>query len=278
MNDKSTFMTKKRAHRGTVLQRTALAGDCYRLLIEAPQIAKDARAGQFVHVLPRQAESTAPLLRRAFSIMTAKEGCIEILYRALGRGTVAMSRWQAGQEIDLLGPLGKPFDKPQHPLLLIGGGVGTPPLVMLAWQTRREQPSFLIKALIAAKTATEVLGKVELLDSGGDVAVATDDGSDGHHGFVTELLEKQFLENEINYSIYACGPLPMLRAVAVLCEKYERRALLSLEENMPCGIGVCNGCSLPVINEESEYGQYSRICVEGPSLWSDQIDWAKLRS
>jgi len=72
--------------------------------------------------------------------------------------------------------------------------------------------------------------------------------------------------------------LPMLRTVASLCEKYKRRALLSLEENMPCGIGVCNGCSLPVLNNASEYSQYSRICVDGPSLWSDQIDWSKLRS
>ncbi|MEO6906649.1 MAG: dihydroorotate dehydrogenase electron transfer subunit [Abditibacteriaceae bacterium] len=271
-------MVTKHAHRGIVVQQTALSGDCYLLLIEAPRIAKEARAGQFVHVLSRPSESTSPLLRRAFSIMTANEGHIEVLYRALGCGTVAMSRWKVGQKIDLLGPLGKPFAKPQHPLLLVGGGVGTPPLVMLAWQTRQEQPKLSVKALIAAKTTSEVLGKEEFLVSDVDVAVATDDGSEGHHGFVTELLEQQFLETKNEYSIYACGPLPMLRAVAALCEKYKRRALLSLEENMPCGIGVCSGCSFPVLNDENEYGQYARICVEGPSLWSDQIDWAKMRS
>lgn len=277
MSDKSTFRATNRAHCGKVIQQTALVGDCYRLLIEASELAQAARAGQFVHILPRQAESTAPMLRRAFSIMTAKDGCIEVLYRALGRGTTLMSRWQVGQQIDLLGPLGKPFAKPEHPLLLIGGGVGTPPLVMLAWQTQLEQPQLPIKALIAAKTAAEVLGKEDFLERSVDVAVATDDGSEGHHGFVTELLEQQFAGEDTEYSIYACGPLPMLRAVASICEKYRRRALLSLEENMPCGIGVCNGCSLPVLNGEGDYGQYSRICVEGPSLWSDQIDWAKLR-
>ncbi len=277
MSDKSTFTVNKKAHSGKVVQQTALAGDCYRMLIEAPEIAKTAGAGQFVHVLPRQVESTSPLLRRAFSIMTINNGCIEILYRALGRGTTLMSRWQAGQEIDLLGPLGRPFAKPEHPLLLIGGGVGTPPLVMLAWQTRQEQPGLTIKALIAAKTASEVLGKDDFLKSDADVAVATDDGSEGHHGFVTELLEQQFMDNQLDYSIYACGPLPMLRAVSSICTKYDRRALLSLEENMPCGVGVCNGCSIPVLNGEGDYGQYSRICVDGPSMWSDQIDWAKLR-
>jgi len=277
MSNKSTFTGAKRAHRGTVVQQISLSGDCYRLLIESPDLAKSARAGQFVHILPRERESTSPLLRRAFSIMTTNNGCIEILYRALGRGTALMSRWQVGQKIDLLGPLGKPFAKPQHLLLLIGGGVGTPPLVMLAWQTRQEQPELPIRALIAAKTTSEVLGKEDFLKSNVDVAVATDDGSEGHHGFVTDLLEQQLRDNKIDYSIYACGPLPMLRAVALICAKYERRALLSLEENMPCGIGVCNGCSIPVLNGEGDYGQYSRICVEGPSLWSDEIDWVKLR-
>lgn len=277
MNDKSTFAPKKYTHRGTVIQQTVLPGDCYRLLIEAPQIAKEARAGQFVHILPRQEESTSPLLRRAFSIMTTQNECIEILFRVLGRGTSLMSRWQEGQKIDLLGPLGTPFIKPQYPLLLVGGGVGVPPLVMLASQTRREQPQLSVKALIAAKTALEVLGRKEFLENGVDVAVATDDGSEGHPGFVTELLEQRFAESKMDCSVYACGPLPMLRAVASLCEKYGNRALLSLEENMPCGIGVCNGCSFPVLNNESEYGQFSRICVEGPALWSDQIDWTKLR-
>jgi dihydroorotate dehydrogenase electron transfer subunit len=278
MSDKSTFTMSTRSHSGTIVYQNALAGGCYRVSIESPEIAATARAGQFVHILPREIENTSPLLRRAFSIMTTNDGCIEILYRALGRGTSLMSRWQAGQKIDLLGPLGKPFAKPQYPLLLIGGGVGTPPLVMLAWQTRREHFDLPMKALIAARTTSEILGKEEFQENGVDVSVATDDGSEGHHGFVTELVEKQFVVSRTEYSIYACGPLPMLRAVASLCEKYGRRALLSLEENMPCGIGVCNGCSLPVLNNNSEYSQYCRICVDGPSLWSDQIDWAKLRS
>jgi dihydroorotate dehydrogenase electron transfer subunit len=277
MSIKSTFMTKKHTYCGTVIQQIALPGDCYRLVVNAPQIAKQARAGQFVHILTRQEESSSPLLRRAFSIMVARDDCIEILYRALGRGTSQMSRWQIGQQIDLLGPLGKPFPEPRHPLLLVGGGVGTPPLVMLAWQTRREHSKLPIKGLIAARTASELLGKKEFLEGKVDLAVATDDGSEGHHGLITDLLEQAFRESEADYAIYACGPLRMLRAVAVLCAKYNRRALLSLEENMPCGIGVCNGCSLPVLNPENEYGQYSRICVEGPSLWSDQIDWSKLR-
>lgn len=277
MNTESTFMAKRNIHKGTVINQTALPGDCYRLLIEVPQIAEEARAGQFVHIMPRPKQSTSPLLRRAFSIMSSKNGTIEILYRALGKGTTLISHWQAGQEIDLLGPLGKPFAKPEFPLLLVGGGVGTPPLVMLAWQTRREQSKLPIRALIAAKTASELLGKREFLESDVDVVVATDDGSEGHAGFVTELLEKEFVESGIEYSVYACGPLPMLCGVATLCEKYSRRALLSLEENMPCGIGVCNGCSFPVINNESEYSQYLRICVAGPSLWSDQVDWTKLR-
>jgi dihydroorotate dehydrogenase electron transfer subunit len=278
MSDKSTFTEAQAArHSGVVRRQGALAGDCHRLLLEAPQLARAARAGQFVHVLSRARQNTAPLLRRAFSILSVQDGCIEILYRALGRGTILMSRWQPGQIVDLLGPLGKPFAAPEHPVLLVGGGVGTPPLVMLATQTRRELPDLGITAFIGARTAAEMLGQQELEENQVTIHLATDDGSAGHHGYVTDLLEKHLRENAGLFSIYACGPLPMLRQTARICAKYGRRALLSLEENMPCGIGVCNGCALPVVNDEEEYYQYSRICVDGPALWSDQIDWDKLR-
>jgi len=137
-------------------------------------------------------------------------------------------------------------------------------------------PDLPITALIGARTANEVLAREELEALEAVVQIATDDGSEGKKGYVTDLLQETLSYAKKPRSVYACGPLGMLRVVAGICAKYGQRALLSLEENMPCGIGVCNGCALPVVSDKGEYHQYSRICVEGPGMWSDQIDWEKL--
>ena len=280
---KSTFMqyqssNRHRNHQGIVREHLSLPGNYRKLRIDAPGLAQSAQAGQFIHVLTRHNSTTAPLLRRAFSIMSAQQGEIELLYRVVGRGTVMMSEWNVEQRVDLLGPLGQPFPRPDRPVILIGGGVGVPPMLMLAAQTRHESPDLPITALIGARTAREVLGKMELEKLGATVHIATDDGSVGIKGFVTSIFQKLLNNENLRGSIYACGPLGMLRGVAGICAEHGQRALLSLEENMPCGIGVCNGCALPVISDAGAYHQYSRICVEGPGLWSDQIDWEKLQS
>lgn len=264
------------AVRATVLEQVLLPGNFCHLTLSAPVIAAAARAGQFVHILSRHQASSSPLLRRAFSIMSVQGEAITLMYRIVGKGTTLMSQWKIGQSVDMLGPLGKPFALPQQDVLLVGGGVGIPPLAMLASQTCREQPHLAITTLLGARSSLEVIGIKQLEESNSKIMVATDDGSQGHHGYVTELLELT-LKQSLNYSIYACGPLPMLRQVAQICADNGLRALLSLEENMPCGIGVCNGCAVPQLNGVSVYDKYIRICTAGPSLWSDQIDWSNIR-
>lgn len=315
-------------HRARVSTLKEVAPAHYQMRLEAPLLAEAARPGQFVHVLttPNSTSWTLdPLLRRAFSIMsveTPNENSIDLLFRVEGRGTQALARARQGDKIDLIGPLGQPFDispfedssrKAQDDLfhvkqiapsaIVVGGGVGVPPLVFLS-QTLNSA-GIDVHAIIGARSAGEIVGWHELAAVCQHVAVTTDDGSRGPHGRVTDLLlplMENFLPSKAQQSVkpivYACGPLPMLRAIAQLCAAAQVRCQVSLEENMPCGIGVCNGCvvrtrqpfasdSSPdkttgavahdvnrvVGSEWSPYRAYRRVCVEGPACWADEIDW-----
>ena len=324
-------------HRACVSDAKEVAPNHYQLRLLAPELAQAARPGQFVHILTMPNAdywSFDPLLRRAFSIMsvTPQRESVDVLFRVEGRGTKALATARRGDYIDLIGPLGTPFDlspfedveattqresrdaarpsedggtmkvfhvKQSAPhALLVGGGVGVPPLVCLG--------QFLghlgveCGSIIGARSASEVIGEDEL-SAVGSVKLTTDDGSRGHHGRVTDLLFnalKEFTRQEVAPKIkpivYSCGPLPMLRAVAQVCADAEIRCQVSLEENMPCGIGVCNGCVIrarqpfarsnlerrqgrtlneEIGNEWSPYRAYRRICVEGPACWSDEIEW-----
>lgn len=244
----------------------------FSLVFKSSEIAMKARAGQFVHILPRSQSASDPLLRRAFSILRAEDGEVEVLYRVMGRGTAAMSQWSAGDLIDVIGPLGKPFEPLTEYSLLVGGGVGVPPLAMLA-STRVNQK---VEALVGARSAQEVLCRREFMRYGVPFEVTTDDGSEGHHGFVTELLQSRIesaKEAGILPTVFSCGPLPMLRAVAAICESFGTRCFVSLEENMPCGVGVCNGCVVPVTGQGDAYSRFRRICIDGPALDANDVDW-----
>jgi dihydroorotate dehydrogenase electron transfer subunit len=261
----------------------------FRMTLHAPDIAVNARAGHFVHVLARDSNSFDPLLRRAFSILAIRGDEIEILYRVEGRGTANLSRLQKDDIVDLLGPLGVPFRPPLGKALLVGGGVGVPPMAMLASQEAKRmdgEGNGGLVALLGARSETEVLCLEDFARYGVPVEIATDDGSTGHHGMVTVLLERHLQaeagdgeggkaeQGEMSIrTVYACGPLPMLRAVAAMCEKYGAPCQVSLEENMPCGVGICNGCVVPALGEGDDFTRFRRICVEGPVMDSREIDW-----
>ncbi|MBV9468820.1 MAG: dihydroorotate dehydrogenase electron transfer subunit [Abitibacteriaceae bacterium] len=256
-----------------IIEQRELTPSHYRLRLAAPEIAQTAKAGQYVHVLPRATHSFDPLLRRAFSIMRAAEDAIDILYRIEGRGTALLARRKAGETIDVLGPLGLPFAPLTTHNILVGGGVGVPPLVLLAAQA---VPEVRIQALIGARAATEIIGQEDFRDYDVPVEVATDDGSAGHQGLVTDLLERQLSQSGLTgqgLTVFACGPLPMLRVVAAMSQRYKVPCQVSLEENMPCGVGVCNGCVVPVLGAGDDYGNYRRICVDGPVLWANEVNW-----
>lgn len=269
-----TYATPRQMQAEVVSQHE-VAHRHYRLVLHAPAIAVDARPGHFIHVLPHTAYSFDPLLRRAFSILRAAPPTLEILYRIEGRGTALMAGFAPGAMVDILGPLGVPFAPLAPDSLLVGGGVGVPPMAMLASQRRDER----ITALIGARSADELICLDDFAAYEVPVEVSTDDGSRGHHGRVTELLEAKLLQarqvaDQARPTVFACGPFAMLRAVAALTAHYEVPCQVSLEENMPCGVGVCNGCVVPVLGAGDDYGSYRRICVDGPVLWAHEVNWS----
>jgi dihydroorotate dehydrogenase electron transfer subunit len=259
----------------------------------APALASGARAGQFVHV--RTGDFSGLILRRPFSLNTSDPvtGAVSIHFRTVGRGTAWFTHLRAGDTIDMLGPLGRPFevDPRSRHLLLIAGGLGIAGVRMLVDEALRDGRQ--VTLLFGAATARDVYPS-SLLPDEVEYVVATDDGSLGHHGLVTELVRGYEAWAD---QAFACGPKPMLAAlagqatgrrerlgVAKLGRKRgagrpdaygspaaRRKAYLqvSMEQNMGCAVGACLGCVVMGTN-----GQPQRVCREGPVFGSEEIDWA----
>lgn len=280
----SSVSTAPRRHvRARLLSSEEVAPHHFRFRLESSEIAQGAHAGQFVHVLPAPSAfewGFDPLLRRAFSILsTDRQSTFDVLFRALGKGTGALSRRRVGETIDLLGPLGIPFDlsafhvKQSRRAILVGGGVGVPPMIFLA-QTLRET-GIEAQAIIGARGASDVIGPSDFAAMNVPAHITTEDGSVGTRGRVTDVLGPILEKQSENLTVFTCGPLPMLRAVAAICEPLAVPCQVSMEENMPCGIGVCNGCVVKVKSDDkSPYAHYRRMCVEGPVCEAREVDWS----
>ena len=258
----------------------------------APELAIGARAGQFVHA--RTGDLSGLVLRRPFSINTADPatGLITIHFRTIGRGTDWFTHLRAGDAVDMLGPLGRPFevDPRSRHLLLIAGGLGMAGVRSLADEALRDGRQ--VTLLFGAASARDVYPS-SLLPDEVEYVIATDDGSVGHHGFVTELVPQYEAWAD---QAFACGPAPMLAAlarqaagrrerlgVAKLGRKRgggkpevagstaaRRKAFLqvSMEQNMGCAVGACLGCVIMGTN-----GQPQRVCREGPVFAADEVAW-----
>ena len=258
----------------------------------APALATGSRAGQFVHV--RTGDLSGFVLRRPFSINTADvaTGTISIHFRTIGRGTEWFTHLRPGDTIDMLGPLGRPFEvdpRSQH-LLLIAGGLGMAGVRSLADEAIRDGRQ--VTLLFGAASARDVY-PTSLLPDEVEYVIATDDGSVGHHGYVTDLLPTYEAWAD---QAFACGPEPMLHALARLAAtrssrmgvaklgrkrgagkaiqagspNARRRAFLqvSMEQRMGCAVGACLGCVVMATS-----GIPQRVCREGPVFASDEIDW-----
>jgi dihydroorotate dehydrogenase electron transfer subunit len=258
----------------------------------APELAVGSRAGQFVHV--RTGDFSGMVLRRPFSLNTTDPatGIVTIHFRVIGRGTDWFARIRPGDQIDLLGPLGRPFEvdpRSQH-LLLIAGGLGIAGVRMLADEAIRAGRQ--VTLLFGAASVREVYPS-SLLPDEVEYVVATDDGSLGHHGLVTELVVKYEAWAD---QAFACGPAPMLAALARLAAgrrgrlgvarlgrkrgggktdpvgspAARRKAFLqvSMEQNMGCAVGACLGCVVMTTS-----GTPQRVCREGPVFAAEEIAW-----
>ena len=244
--------------RVVVAERRALGA--YVVLAAPDPEGPAPRSGQFYMLAAAErwggGEDERPFLPRAFSVLRAVDGRLEFMLEAVGPGTARLCELGPGDGLWLTGPLGIGFSAPEdgRRALLCGGGVGTAPLAI--WQDELLAAGRPAPALLGFRDAAHAAG-AELL---ANPRVATDDGSAGHHGLVTELLAAE-LDAEPHTTVYACGPATMLEAVRAQCAVRGAAAQLALEAGMACGFGACFGCVVPIRG-----GGYVRLCVEGPVL------------
>ncbi|WP_136796772.1 dihydroorotate dehydrogenase electron transfer subunit [Desulfosediminicola ganghwensis] len=246
-----------------------LSDENVRLTLKAPQIASACKPGQFVMI--RAALGKDPLLRRPFSIHQAdSSGHIQVYFKIVGRGTDLLAHLKVGEEVSVLGPLGKAFtiDK-DRPVCLVGGGLGIAPMLYLAKEISRSKTGSTNGDLVilGGRTKGEVEPVMADFDEIGIRTLATtDDGSYGTKGFVTELLKSSDLP--ANTQVYACGPEPMMGAVSLWCEEQKLACQVSVESVMACGMGACLGCSRPVGD-----GKYVHVCLDGPVFDARELKW-----
>jgi dihydroorotate dehydrogenase electron transfer subunit len=276
---------------GEVLATTSFPGEQFIMRVRAPKCAAAARPGSFAHIT---CDESVPM-RRPLSIMRARGDWIEILYKTVGGGLRQLSRKRPGDEISVLGPIGQPFVfTPERPnTLLIGGGVGIPPMVFLADGLRAASNTYRPLAilgseipfpfdLLASRVPTpwlddSISSTMPLLESWGiPCRLATLSGFNGcFDGYVTDLadqwLSTQSAEELARTEVFACGPTPMLRAVAELAAGYELPCQVSLEEFMACAVGGCAGCTLPIRTPEGL--AMKRVCVDGPVFDAATVVW-----
>lgn len=262
-------------YRLEVLRHQEVAPGYWEIVLPRIGLLAQAQPGQFVSVLCRREESFDPLLRRPFSIYRAGGATFSLLYRVVGRGSRLLSTFREGEALDCVGPLGKGFsygDLPQDArVVLVGGGIGVPPIFFLS-QALMER-GIIPEVYAGFASADHVVAVDEWRRSGVPVQVATDDGSLGYRGFVTELLERRLDEAGAD-RIYACGPRPMLRAVDRIAGERHIPCQLALEEWMACGIGVCLSCVVKVADEQHPGGRWMRVCREGPVFDGGKVVWS----
>lgn len=243
-----------------IIENKELCKNIYEIMIECPEIVEVAKPGQFLHI--KANNGLDPLLRRPISISRVykDKGCISLIYQVLGRGTKEMAALKLGEEIDVMGPLGNGFpvfhDKK---CAVVGGGMGVAPLLELASSID------FCDAYLGFKSSTFKLADFKSICN--EVFVATEDGSTGIKGYVTDII------NDIaKYDIvYTCGPKLMMKKIKELCESNLVQCFVSVEERMGCGIGACLVCACRV--KEGDAWHYKKACTDGPVFEAREVDF-----
>ena len=269
-----------------VVENVAVAERTYRLRLDAPAIARTIQPGQFVMVRP--STSLDPLLGRPFALYEVVRGAdgtpeaIDVVYLVLGRGTAALAERKPGDALSVWGPLGHPFGPPpEGDALFVAGGIGQTPFLSLGrwWlgasaygdqSFDRTAPS--ARLLYGVRTAALAAGLADFEAAGIPVELATDDGSTGHRGFVTDLLRDRLARGERPAKVVGCGPPPMLQALARLVAEHDIPCDLSLENHMACGFGACFSCVAPIRQPDGS-ADLRRVCVEGPIFPAEDVVW-----
>ncbi|CAO0819889.1 dihydroorotate dehydrogenase electron transfer subunit [Desulfarculales bacterium] len=261
---------------GLVRRNQKLGQGFYGLVLRAPAIAAAARPGQFVML--RVSHGLDPLLARPFSIHGVEGENLFILYRVVGKGSKLLSLVRPGNKsLSLWGSLGKGFDLALQRPVLVAGGIGMAPLVFAAKelaQAGRRAPFLL--GLPSVQGLEGLIRPLQAADAAGQIALglASEDGSPSTRQGLVTLLLGEALESEESQrcdGVLACGPMPMLKAVAGICAKRGVSCQVSLEAPMACGLGACLGCVIPAAG-----GGYLRACQEGPVMDAAAVDWQRL--
>ena len=258
----------KRKETARVQQQTCIAPGIFDMWIET-SLAQDAKPGQFINIYP---DDKSTLLPRPISICEADkiQNRLRVVYRTVGKGTHEFSGYHAGKDISVLGTLGNgfPIEKASgKTCFLMGGGIGIPPMLQLA-KALHEQGDCEVIIIVGYRDANLFLD--EELGKYGKVYIATEDGSVGSKGNVMNAIEENGLTADV---IFACGPMPMLRAIKKFAETNDMEAYISLEERMACGVGACLGCVCKTTKKD-HHSQVNnaRICTDGPVFEAREVD------
>jgi len=290
-----------------VVENVLIARDTYRLSLADPLMAGVIKPGQFVMIRPGPEGSTDPLLGRPLALYdvvcdpTGKPTEVLVVYLVVGRGTSALSQRRPGERLAIWGPLGNGFGSPPAgPVLFVAGGIGQTPFLALGrwWLGKArygEGPdggagkgaeatgagpaagavACSATLLYGVRTASLLAGVDDFRLAGIEVELATDDGSAGHHGFVTELLARRLERGEHPALVVGCGPPAMLIALARLVERYNLACEVSLENHMACGFGACFSCVVPIRQADGS-SDLRRVCLDGPVIASHLVDWSRM--
>ncbi|WP_240906982.1 dihydroorotate dehydrogenase electron transfer subunit [Paludisphaera rhizosphaerae] len=276
-----------------VLENRPIARDTFLLRLDAAEIARRILPGQFVMVRASEEGADDPLLGRPFALYdvqrkgTGEPVSFDVVYLVIGRGTAALSRKRPGDRLDVWGPLGNGFGPSPGPghALFVAGGVGQTPFLALGreWlgattygegESPKGSPVESATLLYGVRSADLLAGVADFERAGIRVEVATDDGSAGRAGFVTQLLAERLQAGQRPAKIVACGPPLMLAAVAGLARDHGVACDVSLENHMACGFGACFSCVTPILQDDGR-PDLRRVCVEGPVFPADRVDWSR---
>jgi len=230
-----------------IAENTQIADGIYSLVFDCEEITTQSGAGQFVHIKC----GNERLLRRPISICSVSKDNVRIVYEAKGEGTKWLSMQKPGEELDILGPLGNGFTIPEGKFIIVGGGIGTPPMLSVAQAANKKAVTIL-----GFRDKSKIILQKEFEEVCKKVIITTDDGSDGIKGFVTGELEKLLATGEYE-AVLSCGPQVMQDSIMKLCTEYKIPCQVSLEERMACGVGACLVCACEAFDMQ-------RVCVDGP--------------
>ena len=256
-------MSKKQVM-AEIIRHTSLSDGIFDMTLKAEEIAKEAKAGQFISVY---LNNKSKILPRPISIcgIDKEAGTLRIVYRTVGDGTKELSDYKEGEMVKILGPLGNGFTQKDKKAILIGGGIGIPPMLELMKQLDCD------KTAVLGYRDSDMFLKDEF-EAVGDVVISTEDGSFGTKGNVIDAIKEQGVEGSI---IYACGPTPMLRGIKAYAEEMGIEAQISMEERMACGIGACLGCICKTKGKDHHTNvNNTRICKDGPVFDAKEVVFA----